>query len=148
MVTDLWSVQECLRAGRRDEQRHAIIRPFFFFKSDVLILDTIHYQDLRLFLGNLVLPQLTVFWTISVHKKEKLSLQFTTKLAADKDNPAYKDVFQPKNIFFFFFNFNSILSNLWIELLFKETNINLQIIAMDHYTSNNPFWFEPGEKIW
>ena len=70
-------------------------------KSYLKCLDTIHHQGLRLALGAFRTSPIESLYAESNEpslyvRREKLSLQYTTKLAANPKNPAYNCVFNPK----------------------------------------------------
>ena len=69
-------------------------------KSYLECLDTIHHQSLRLALGWFRTSIESLYAesneTSLYVRREKLSLQYTTKLAANPTNPAYNCVFNPK----------------------------------------------------
>ena len=70
-------------------------------KSYLKCLDSIHHQGLRLALGAFRTSPIQSLYTESNEpsvfvRREKLSLQYTTKLAANPRNPAYNCVFNPK----------------------------------------------------
>ena len=75
-------------------------------KSYLKCLDTIHHQGLRLALGAFRTSSVESLYAESNEtslytRREKLSLQYTTKLAANPKNPAYNCVFNPKYERFF-----------------------------------------------
>ena len=75
-------------------------------KSYLKSLDTIHYQGLRLALGAFRTSPVESLYAESNEpslytRREKLSLQYTTKLAANPKNPAYNCVFNPKYEIFY-----------------------------------------------
>ena len=70
-------------------------------KSYLKSLDTIHHQGLRLALGAFRTSPVESLYAESNEpslytRREKLSLQYTTKLAANPKNPAHNCVFNPK----------------------------------------------------
>ena len=70
-------------------------------KSYIKSLDTIHHQGLCLALGGFRTSPVKSLYAASNEpslytRREKLSLQYTTKLAANQKNPAYNCVFNPK----------------------------------------------------
>ena len=70
-------------------------------KSYLKCLDTIHHQGLRLALGAFRTSSVESLYAESNEpslyvRMEKLSLKYTTKLAANPKNPAYNCVFNPK----------------------------------------------------
>ena len=69
-------------------------------KSYLKCLDTIHHQGLRLALGAFRTSPVESLYAESNEpslytRREKLSLQYTTKLAANPKNPAHNCVFNP-----------------------------------------------------
>ena len=70
-------------------------------KSYLKSLDTIHHQGLRLALGAVRTSPVESLYAESNEpslyiRREKLSLRYNTKLAANPKNPAYNCVFNPK----------------------------------------------------
>ena len=69
-------------------------------KSYLKMLDSIHNQGLRLAFGALELPLLLVYVEadeLSLYsQREKLSLQYAIRLAANPSNPAHEVTFPPK----------------------------------------------------
>ena len=70
-------------------------------KSYLQILDTIHHQGLRLALGAFRASPVTSLYAeadeLSLHlRREKLSLQYATRLAANPSNPAFTLTFSPQ----------------------------------------------------
>ena len=65
-------------------------------KSYLKCLDTIHHQGLRLALGAFPTSPVESLYAESNIRREKLSLQYTTKLAANPKNTAHNCVFNPK----------------------------------------------------
>ena len=105
-------------------------------KSYLKCLDTIHHQGLRLALG--------AFRTSPIEsldaeanepslyvRREKLSLQYTTKLAANSKNPAYNCVFNPKYQRFYTITINLRLLNL--SVFGYNHNLNRPILALQMF---------------
>ena len=70
-------------------------------KSYLQILDTVHYQGLRLALGAFRTSPVTSLYVEADEpslalRREKLSLQYAIRLAANPSNPAFKVTFSPQ----------------------------------------------------
>ena len=70
-------------------------------KSYLQILDTVHHQGLRLALGAFRTSPVTSLYVEADEpsltlRREKLSLQYATRLAANPSNPAFKVTFSPQ----------------------------------------------------
>ncbi len=104
-------------------------------KSYLKILDTIHHQGLRLSLGAFRTSPVESLYAEAAEpslyiRREKLSLQYITKLAADSKNPAYNDVFDPPYQQFFRIYPNAIKPlGLRMKPILENENINVDTIA-------------------
>ena len=99
-------------------------------KSYLKSLDTIHHQGLRLALGAFRTSPVESLYAESNEpslytRREKLSLQYTTKLAANPKNPAHNCVFNPK--FERFYNTPSAIKPLGLRIqpLLEQANISI-----------------------
>ena len=112
-------------------------------KSYLKYLDTIYHQGLRLAVG--------AFRTSPVEKslyaesnepslyirREKLSLQYVTKLAANPRNSVYDCVFNPKYERFYYTKPTAIKPlGLRIQPLLEEANINIKNVQPFSFPSN------------
>ena len=105
-------------------------------KSYLKSLDTIHHQGLRPALGALRTSPVESLYAESNEpslytRREKLSLQYTTKLAANPKNPAHNCVFNPKYEGFY----NNTLSaikplGLRIQPLLEQANISIKMFSL------------------
>ena len=100
-------------------------------KSYLKCLDTIHHQGLRLALGAFRTSPVESLYAESNEpslytRREKLSLQYTTKLAANSKNPAYNYVFNPK--YERFYNTPSAIKPLGLRILplLEQANISIK----------------------
>ena len=102
-------------------------------KSYLKCLDSIHHQGLRLALGAFRTSPIQSLYTESNEpsvyvRREKLSLQYTTKLAANPRNPAYNCVFNPKYERFYYNKPTAIKPlGLRIQPLLEQANISIKI---------------------
>ena len=103
-------------------------------KSYIKCLDTIHHQGLRLALGAFrTLPVESLYAesneTSLYTRREKLSLQYTTKLAANPKNPAHNCAFNPKYERFYNNTPSAIKPlGLRIQPLLEQANINIKVV--------------------
>ena len=103
-------------------------------KSYLKWLDTIHHQGLRLALGAFRTSPLERLYaesnvpSLNV-RREKLSLQYTTKLAANPKNPDYNCVFNPKYERFYSNKPTAIKPlGLRIQPLLEQANISIKYV--------------------
>ena len=100
-------------------------------KSDLKCLDTIHHQGLRLALGAFRTSPVESLYAESNEpslytRREKLSLQYTTKFAANPKNPAHNCVFNPKYERFYNNTPSAIKPlGLRIQPLLEQANISI-----------------------
>ena len=96
-------------------------------------MDTIHHQGLRLALGAFRTSPIESLYTESNEpslyiRREKLSLQYITKLAANPRNSAYDCVFNPKYERFYNNKPTAIKPlGLRIQPLLEEASINIKM---------------------
>ena len=69
-------------------------------KSYLQMLETVHHQGLRLALGAFRTSPVASFYVEADEpalslRREKLSVQYVTRLAANPSNPAFEATFQP-----------------------------------------------------
>ena len=114
-------------------------------KSYLQILDTVHHQGLRLALGAFRTSPVTSLYVEADEpsltlRREKLSLQYATRLAANPSNPAFKVTFSPQ--------FSEIYERkptairpfgLRVLPLLDSTNINPNNIEK-HFVTEIPSW--------
>ena len=114
-------------------------------KSYLQILDTVHHQGLRLALGAFRTSPVTSLYVEADEpsltlRREKLSLQYATRLAANPSNPAFKVTFSPQ--------FSEIYERkptairpfgLRVSPLLDSTNINPTNIEK-HFVTEIPSW--------
>ena len=114
-------------------------------KSYLQILDTVHHQGLRLALGAFRTSPVTSLYVEADEpsltlRREKLSLQYATRLAANPSNPAFKVTFSPQ--------FSEIYERkptairpfgLRVLPLLDSTNINPTNIEK-HFVTEIPSW--------
>ena len=119
-------------------------------KSYLKCLDTIHHQGLRLTIGALRTSPIERLYAESNEpsvyvRTEKLSLQYTTKLAANPKNPAYNCVFNPK--YERFYNNKTTASKrlgLRIQpLLEQANNISIKTVQPVSFPSKEPWTQNP-----
>ena len=114
-------------------------------KSYLQMLDTVHHQGLRLALGAFRTSPVT-----SLHveadepslylRREKLSLQYAIRLAANQRNPAFKVTFSPQFLELYEHNPNAIKPfGLRISPLLESSNINANNIEK-HFITDIPPW--------
>ena len=114
-------------------------------KSYLQILDTVHHQGLRLALGAFRTSPVTSLYVEADEpsltlRREKLSLQYATRLASNPSNPAFKVTFSPQ--------FSEIYERkptairpfgLRVLPLLDSTNINPTNIEK-HFVTEIPSW--------
>ena len=114
-------------------------------KSYLQILDTVHHQGLRLALGAFRTSPVTSLYVEADEpsltlRREKLSLQYATRLASNPSNPAFKVTFSPQ--------FSEIYERkptairpfgLRVLPLLDSTNINPTNIKK-HFVTEIPSW--------
>ena len=114
-------------------------------KSYLQILDTVHHQGLRLALGAFRTSPVTSLYVEADEpsltlRREKLSLQYATRLASNPSNPAFKVTFSPQ--------FSEIYERkptairpfgLRVLPLLGSTNINPTNIEQ-HFVTEIPSW--------
>ena len=113
-------------------------------KSYLKYLDTIYHQGLRLALGAFrTSPVEKILYAESNEpslyiRREKLSLQYVTKLAANPRNSAYDCVFNPKYERFYYTKPTAIKPlGLRIQLLLEEANINIKNVQPFSFPSKS-----------
>ncbi|MCG7877158.1 MAG: reverse transcriptase domain-containing protein [Candidatus Thiodiazotropha endolucinida] len=122
-------------------------------KSYLKSLDTIHHQGLRLALGAFRTSPVASLYAESNEpslyiRREKLSLQYVTKLAANPRNSAYDSVFYPK-FERFYSNQPSAIKPLGLRIkpLLEEANINEKNIQPFALPSKEPWTLNPPKII-
>ena len=116
-------------------------------------LDTIHHQGLRLALGAFRTSPIESLYAVSNElslyiRREKLSLQYVTKLAANPQNSAYDCVFNPKYERFYNNKPTAIKPlGLRIQPLLEETNINIKNVQHFSFPSKEPWTLNPPKII-
>ena len=116
-------------------------------------LDTIHHQGLCLALGAFRTSPIESLYTESNEpslyiRREKLSLQYVTKLATKPPNSAYDCVFNPKYERFYNIKPRAIKSlGLRIQLLLEEANINIENVQPFSFPSKEPWMLNPPKII-
>ena len=119
-------------------------------KSYLKCLDTIHHQGLRLALRTSPVESLYAesnepsLYT----RREKLSLQYTTKLAANPKNPAHNCVFNPKYERFYN-NTPSAIKPLGLRILplLEQANISIKNVQPFSLPSKEPWTQNPPRVI-
>ena len=121
-------------------------------KSYLKCLDTIHHQGLRLALGAFRTSPVESLYAESNEpslytRREKLSLQYTTKLAANPKNPAYNSVFNPKYERFYN-NTPSATKPLGLKILplLEQANISIKNVQPFSLPSKEP-WAQYPPKV-
>ena len=121
-------------------------------KSYLKSLDTIHHQGLRLALGAFRTSPVESLYAksneLSLYiRREKLSLQYVTKLAANPRNSAYDCVFNPK--YERFYNKPTAIKplGLRIQTLLEEANINIKTVQPFSFPSKEPWTLNPPKII-
>ena len=122
-------------------------------KSYLKSLDTIHHQGLRLALGAFRTSPVESLYAESNEpslyiRREKLSLQYVTKLAANPCNSAYDCVFNPKYERFYNNKPTAIKPlGLRIQPLLEEANINIKNVQHFSFPSKEPWTLNPPKII-
>ena len=125
----------------------------FARKSYLKSLDTIHHQGLRLALGAFRTSLVESLYAESNEpslytRREKLSLQYTTKLAANPKNPAHNCVFNPKYERFYNNTPSAIKPlGLRIQPLLEQANISIQNVQPFSLPSKEPWTQNPPKVI-
>ena len=121
-------------------------------KSYLKSLDTIHHQGLRLALGAFRTSPVESLYAESNEpslytRREKLSLQYTTKLAANPKNPAHNCVFNPK--YERFYNTPSAIKPLGLRIqpLLEQANISIKNVQPFSLPSKEPWTQNPPKVI-
>ena len=116
-------------------------------------LDTIHHQGLRLALGPFPTSSIESLYAESNEpslyiRREKLSLQYVTKLATNPRNSAYDCVFNPKYERFYNNKPTAIKPlGLRIQPLLEEANINIKTVQPFSFPSKEPWTLNPPKII-
>ena len=114
-------------------------------KSYLQILDTVHHQGLRLALGAFRTSPVTSLYVEADEpsltlRREKLSLQYATRLAANPSNPAFKVTFSPQFSEIYECKPTAIRPfGLRVLPLLDSTNINPNNIEK-HFVTEIPSW--------
>ena len=114
-------------------------------KSCLQTLDTVHNQGLRLALGAFRTSPISSLYAEANEpslflRREKLSLQYAIKLAANPSNPAFKITFSPQFTELYEHKPNAIKPfGLRILPLLESSNIDPKIIEK-HFVNNIPSW--------
>ena len=122
-------------------------------KSYLKCLDTIHHPGLRLALGAFLTSPVESLYAESNEpslytRREKLSLQYTTKLAANLKNPAYNCVFNPKYERFYYNTPSAIKPlGLRIQPLLEQANISIKNVQPFSLPSKKPWTQNPPKVI-
>ena len=121
-------------------------------KSYLKSLDTIHHQGLRLALGAFRTSPVESLYAESnkpslYTRREKLSLQYTTKLAANPKNPAYNCVFNPKYERFYNNTPGIKPLGLRIQPLLEQANISIKNVQPLSLPSKEPWTQNPPKVI-
>ena len=119
-------------------------------------MDTIHHQGLRLALGAFRTSPVGSLYAESnepsLYIREKLSLQYVTKLAANPRILAYDCLFNPKYERFY----NNLYNNkptaikpvgLRIQPLLEKANINIKSVQHFSFPSKEPWTLNPPKII-
>ena len=121
-------------------------------KSYIKCLDTIHHPGLRLAPGAFRTSPVESLHAESnepslYSRREKLSLQYTTKLAANPKNPAHNFVFDPKYERFYN-NTPSAMKPLGLRIqpLLEKANISIKNVQPFPLSSKEP-WTQTTPKI-
>ena len=120
-------------------------------KSFLKSLDTIHHHGLRLALGAFRTSPIKSLYAESNEpslyiRREKLSLQYVTKLATNPRNSAYDCVFNPKYERFYN-NKPTAIKPLRIQPLLEEANINVKNVQPFSFPSKEPWTLNPPKII-
>ena len=116
-------------------------------------LDTIHHQGLRLALGAFRTSLVESLYADSNEpslytRREKLSLQYITKLAANPKNPAHNCVFNPKYERFYNNTPSAIKPlGLRIQPLLEQANISIKNVQPFSLPSKEPWTQNPPKVI-
>ena len=116
-------------------------------------MDTIHHQGLRLALGAFRTSPVESLYAESNEpslyiRREKLSLQYVTKLAANPRNSAHDCVFNPKYERFYNNKPTAIKPlGLRIQPLLEEANINIKNVQHFSFPSKEPWTLNPPKII-
>ena len=122
-------------------------------KSYLKSLETIHHQGLRLALGAFRTSPVESLYAESNEpslyiRREKLSLQYVTKLAANPRNSAHDCVFNPKYERFYNNKPTAIKPlGLRIQPLLEEANINIKNVQHFSFPSKEPWTLNPPKII-
>ena len=122
-------------------------------KSYLKSLDTIHHQGLHLALGAFCTSLVESLYAESIKpslyiRREKLSLQYVTKLAANPRNSAYDCVFNPKYERFYNNKPTAIKPlGLRIQPLLEEASINIKNIQPFSFPSKEKWTLNPPKII-
>ena len=114
-------------------------------KSYLQMLDTVHHQGLRLALGAFRTSPVTSLYVEADEpslylRREKLSLQYAIRLAANQRNPAFKVTFSPQFLELYEHKPNAIKPfGLRILPLLESSNINPNNIEK-HFITDIPPW--------
>ena len=114
-------------------------------KSYLQMLDTVHHQGLRLALGAFRTSPVTSLYVEADEpslylRREKLSLQYAIRLAANQRNPAFKVTFSPQFLELYEHKPNAIKPfGLRILTLLESSNINPNNIEK-HFITDIPPW--------
>ena len=115
-------------------------------------LDIIHYPGLRLALGAFRTSPVESLYAESNEsslytRREKLSFQYTTKLATNPKNPAHNCVFNPKYERFYNNTHSAIrLLGLKIQPLLEQANISIKNVQPFSLPTKEP-WTQNPPKI-
>ena len=122
-------------------------------KSYLKSLDTFHHQGLRLALRAFHTSPVESLYAESNEpslyiRREKLSLQYVTKLATNPRNSAYDCVFNPKYKRFYNTKPTAIKPlGLRIQPLLEEANINIKNVQPFSFPSKEPWTLNPPKII-
>ena len=114
-------------------------------KSYLQMLDTIHYQRLRLALGAFRTSPVASLYVEAdepslYSRREKLSLQYAIRLAANPSNPAHEVTVPPNYVDLYEQKPKAIKSfGIRISPLLESANIKSQNVEK-HFTPNSPAW--------
>ena len=114
-------------------------------KSYLQMLDTVHHQGLRLALGAFRTSPVTSLYVEADEpslylRREKLSLQYAIRLAANQRNPAFKVTFSPQFLELYEHKPNAIKPfGLRISPLLESSNINPNNIEKHFITDISPW---------
>ena len=114
-------------------------------KSYLQMLDTVHHQGLRLALGAFRTSPVTSLYVEADEpslylRREKLSLQYAIRLAANQRNPAFKVTFSPQFLELYEHKPNAIKPfGIRISPLLESSNINPNNTEK-HFITDIPPW--------